>query len=237
MDISKSTINRMLHGPEYTTPASVGLFEGKYHAMTSETEMQDQSSRERVMRWIAKKIALEGENAAWVTGSQLRPTGNDNTLSPSLASLVACLMDGYPVNVGRIIATEMRDRPLKVLKSSRRSWPRCELKLPVHVPTPVMPECLMNFFSEPTTTQSIDNFWGDLPKRKSGKRKHKSDDFDEEKPSYLSKEENKRNKKAHKKLRKKAREDKTLEEHRSDALLAGASGSAIPPPVLSVQLT
>uniref|UniRef100_M1DYT5 Putative plant transposon protein domain-containing protein n=1 Tax=Solanum tuberosum TaxID=4113 RepID=M1DYT5_SOLTU len=47
-----------------------------------------------------------------VVRAQLRPIANDNTLSPSLASLVACLMVGYPVNAGWIIATEMRDRAL-----------------------------------------------------------------------------------------------------------------------------
>uniref|UniRef100_M1E0A1 Putative plant transposon protein domain-containing protein n=1 Tax=Solanum tuberosum TaxID=4113 RepID=M1E0A1_SOLTU len=47
-----------------------------------------------------------------VVHAQLRPIGNDNTLSPSLASLVACFMAGYPINVKRIIAIEMRDRAL-----------------------------------------------------------------------------------------------------------------------------
>uniref|UniRef100_M1DTY9 Integrase core domain containing protein n=1 Tax=Solanum tuberosum TaxID=4113 RepID=M1DTY9_SOLTU len=40
IDISETTINRMLHGPEYTTPTLVDLFEGKHHAVTSETEME-----------------------------------------------------------------------------------------------------------------------------------------------------------------------------------------------------
>uniref|UniRef100_M1DFB9 Integrase core domain containing protein n=1 Tax=Solanum tuberosum TaxID=4113 RepID=M1DFB9_SOLTU len=92
---------------------------GKHHVVTSEAKMEVQSSREFTMHWIARKIALEGENGSWVIGllihitkasfsfpakvwwvvvyAQLRPTGNDNTLSPSLASLVACLMAGYPV--------------------------------------------------------------------------------------------------------------------------------------------
>ncbi|KAH0644570.1 hypothetical protein KY284_032454 [Solanum tuberosum] len=39
-------------------------------------------------------------------------TVNNSKLSPSLASLVACLMSKYPLNVGWIIATEMRDRAL-----------------------------------------------------------------------------------------------------------------------------
>ncbi|KAH0715035.1 hypothetical protein KY284_007940 [Solanum tuberosum] len=64
VNISKSTINRMLHGPEYITPASVGLFEGKHHAVTSEVEIEVQSSHERIMHWIARQISSEGENAS-----------------------------------------------------------------------------------------------------------------------------------------------------------------------------
>ncbi|KAH0706110.1 hypothetical protein KY285_010637 [Solanum tuberosum] len=114
----------MLHGLEYTAPASVGLFEGKHHEVTSDTTMEIQDSRERVLRWIAKQIAIDGENVVWVTTTptlitkaslsfpakvwwvvvrvQLRPTANDNALSPSLDSLVACIMVGYPMNVGLI---------------------------------------------------------------------------------------------------------------------------------------
>ncbi|KAK4715889.1 hypothetical protein R3W88_014227 [Solanum pinnatisectum] len=86
------------------------------------------------MRWIVSYIAIEGEAAAWVSDphvsitkacltfsakvwwsivrAQLRPTRNDNTLSPSLVSLVVCLMARYLVNVGWIITMEMRDRAL-----------------------------------------------------------------------------------------------------------------------------
>ncbi|KAH0773546.1 hypothetical protein KY290_010683 [Solanum tuberosum] len=41
VNISEETINRMLHGLEYTAPDSVGLFEGKHHVVTSESEMED----------------------------------------------------------------------------------------------------------------------------------------------------------------------------------------------------
>uniref|UniRef100_M1DG46 Integrase core domain containing protein n=1 Tax=Solanum tuberosum TaxID=4113 RepID=M1DG46_SOLTU len=67
IDISEDTINRMLHGPEYTAPTSVDLFEGKHHAVTSDTKIEVQSSRERVLRWIASEITLDRENAVWVT--------------------------------------------------------------------------------------------------------------------------------------------------------------------------
>uniref|UniRef100_M1DZG0 Putative plant transposon protein domain-containing protein n=1 Tax=Solanum tuberosum TaxID=4113 RepID=M1DZG0_SOLTU len=134
VNISEETINRILQGPEYTTPASIGLFEGKYHVVTSESEMEDPSSREHIMHWIAGYIATEREAVAWVSEphvpitktsltfqakvwwsivrAQLLPIANDNTLSPSLASLVAFRMAGYLVNAVWIIATEMRDRAL-----------------------------------------------------------------------------------------------------------------------------
>uniref|UniRef100_M1DY22 Putative plant transposon protein domain-containing protein n=1 Tax=Solanum tuberosum TaxID=4113 RepID=M1DY22_SOLTU len=134
IDISETRVNRMLHGPEYRTHVSVGLFEVRHQTVTSETEMDDPSSREFVMRWIFGQIAIEGETASWVANAevqitkasllfpskvwwaffraQLLATANDNTLSPSFASLVACLIVVYLLNVVRIIATKMRDKTL-----------------------------------------------------------------------------------------------------------------------------
>lgn len=60
-----------MHGPEYTTLTLVGLFDGKKHAMTSDTEMEDQTSRDRVMRWISGLITSEGVNAPWVADAQM----------------------------------------------------------------------------------------------------------------------------------------------------------------------
>ncbi|KAH0679060.1 hypothetical protein KY284_020145 [Solanum tuberosum] len=60
VDISEASISRMLHGPKYTTPISIGLFKAKHHAVTSESEMEDPTSREHVMYWIAGYIAKEG---------------------------------------------------------------------------------------------------------------------------------------------------------------------------------
>uniref|UniRef100_M1DDW5 Putative plant transposon protein domain-containing protein n=1 Tax=Solanum tuberosum TaxID=4113 RepID=M1DDW5_SOLTU len=120
--------------PRILCTGLVGFFEAKHHEVTSDITMKINSSRETVLRWIAKQISIDGENVVWVTTmptlipkallsfpakvwwvvvhAQLRPIGTDNTLSPSLASLVTCLMAGYPVNVGRIITTEMRNRAL-----------------------------------------------------------------------------------------------------------------------------
>ncbi|KAH0693242.1 hypothetical protein KY285_020339 [Solanum tuberosum] len=47
IDIFEQTINKKLHGPEYTAPVSIGLFEGEHHEVTSDTTMEDQNSRER----------------------------------------------------------------------------------------------------------------------------------------------------------------------------------------------
>uniref|UniRef100_M1E0A8 Uncharacterized protein n=1 Tax=Solanum tuberosum TaxID=4113 RepID=M1E0A8_SOLTU len=63
IDIFEASINRILYGPKYSAPSSVGLFEGKHHEVTSDAMIEDQNSRERVLRWIAKKIAIDGENA------------------------------------------------------------------------------------------------------------------------------------------------------------------------------
>ncbi|KAH0769425.1 hypothetical protein KY290_013406 [Solanum tuberosum] len=74
VDISEAAINRMLHGPTYTPPTSVGLFEGKQHTITSESEMEDPTSRYRIMLWIAWIITSEGKNVAWVTGPHVHIT-------------------------------------------------------------------------------------------------------------------------------------------------------------------
>ena len=57
----------MLHGPKYTAPAFVRLFKGKHHAVTSKSEMEDPTSREGIMCWIACYIATEKEEVAWVS--------------------------------------------------------------------------------------------------------------------------------------------------------------------------
>uniref|UniRef100_M1D9B6 Putative plant transposon protein domain-containing protein n=1 Tax=Solanum tuberosum TaxID=4113 RepID=M1D9B6_SOLTU len=106
IDISEALINRMLYGPEYSAPVSVGLFEGKHHEVTSDATMEDQTSRERVLCWIAKHIAIDGENAGWVTTTPTLITKASLSFPAKHAS------GGYPVNAGRIIAIEMRDRAL-----------------------------------------------------------------------------------------------------------------------------
>uniref|UniRef100_M1DN98 Putative plant transposon protein domain-containing protein n=1 Tax=Solanum tuberosum TaxID=4113 RepID=M1DN98_SOLTU len=352
--------------------------------------MEIQDSRERVLHWIARKITIDGENAVWVTTTptlitkallffptkvlwvvvhaQLRPTVNDNTLSSSLAFLIACLLVGYPINLGRIRAIELRDRalneraelpfPCLIGKLCRQAnippnrlinrWgeaakliqvskikdvvnhlfgaksrvvgtlvvvPRVPLDIPqadkgpekggiipafhrgttttsffltgsktlVHqivnrmpqliqrdvlpakkeikyemrkeldvlkdrmdglenlvqdrfqVPTPVMPDSLMQLLNQAPSTQSIDNLWGELPKSKSGKRKHKAGESDKELPADLSKKERWQHKKACRALRREAREKEAPEQQRRKAVLARASGSGAPSPASGSQ--
>uniref|UniRef100_M1DR09 Integrase core domain containing protein n=1 Tax=Solanum tuberosum TaxID=4113 RepID=M1DR09_SOLTU len=45
----------------------------------------------------------------------------------------------------------------------------------VQVPTMVMLESLMQFLSQAPSVQSLDDFWGELPKSKSGKKNTKSE--------------------------------------------------------------
>ncbi|KAK4707244.1 hypothetical protein R3W88_033216 [Solanum pinnatisectum] len=83
---------------------------------------------------------------------------------------------------------------------------------PVQVPTPVMPNSLMKIFDEQPTTQSLDDIWGEIPKSKSGKRKKKIGEFDDELPADISREERKQHKKAHRASRKEAKKKKALEQ-------------------------
>lgn len=44
IDISESSINRILHAPDYIDPSSVGLFEGKHKDVTKAANIEDQVS-------------------------------------------------------------------------------------------------------------------------------------------------------------------------------------------------
>ncbi|KAH0781459.1 hypothetical protein KY290_001057 [Solanum tuberosum] len=163
VDISENTINRFLHGLNYTAPTTLGQYKGCHNFVTSEIEMEDLVSKESIMNWIAGLIATDNKAAAWVANSmvhitkasltflekvkwevvraQLQPIGNDQTLSPSQVSLVACIISVYAFNVRYIIATEMRDFSLneKVVSFSIR-------RLCVHVNIP--PNKLVDIYVE-----------------------------------------------------------------------------------------
>ncbi|KAH0748212.1 hypothetical protein KY290_027444 [Solanum tuberosum] len=77
---------------------------------------------------------------------------------------------------------------------------------PVQVPTLVMPDSLMQLLNQAPSTQSLDDVWGELPMSKSGKRKHRAEESDEETHADLSREKKRQEKKARKASRKEARE-------------------------------
>ena len=103
----------------------------KGSTMTSSTQP---TLKKGQLWWITKHITIDGEPASQETTTpntiakftlpfpakvrqvvvreQLWPTVYDNTLLPSLASLVACLLCGYMINTRRIISKEMRDRSI-----------------------------------------------------------------------------------------------------------------------------
>ncbi|KAH0748165.1 hypothetical protein KY290_027397 [Solanum tuberosum] len=104
VDISKTEVNKFMHGLECTTPTIV-LYEVRHRSVTSELEMSNLVPREQITRWIVGLITTDGQAASWVANpkfhitkaslsfpakvrwvivrAQLRPTGNDNTLSLS----------------------------------------------------------------------------------------------------------------------------------------------------------
>jgi len=59
---------------------------------------------------------------------------------------------------------------------------------PVQVPTPILSESLMQMLNQAPSTQPIDDLWGELPMRKSVKRKHKDGELDEEIPTDPARE-------------------------------------------------
>uniref|UniRef100_M1DAI0 Uncharacterized protein n=1 Tax=Solanum tuberosum TaxID=4113 RepID=M1DAI0_SOLTU len=237
------------------------------------------------------EIAIDGENAVWVTTmptlitkallsfpakvwwvvvrAYLIPTANDNTLSPLLTSLVACLMVGYPgessqpsteapspsasashapgtyatipmIFLEKLVADQHQTRTLvdqivnrmpqdgwfgepcavdsvdnEEFKAQLAEMQTQVVKLaekPVKVPTLVMLESLMPLINKAPSTQSLDEFWGKLPKSKSGKRKHKAGEFDEEIPADLSRKGRRQENKTRKASRKASREKEALEQ-------------------------
>uniref|UniRef100_M1D8S4 Uncharacterized protein n=1 Tax=Solanum tuberosum TaxID=4113 RepID=M1D8S4_SOLTU len=94
---------------------------------------------------------------------------------------------------------EMRTQVAKLVEKS------------VQVPTPIMPDSLMQMLNQEPSTQSIDDLWGELPKSKSDKRKHITEESDEKIPADLSREQRRQEKKARKASRKAAREKEAIE--------------------------
>ena len=101
------------------------IYEGSHHSVTSKVEMEDPISRESIMRLIATLITTNVDATSWVanpqvhipkaslafptkvwwvvTLAQLHPIRNANSLSPSQAALISCIMDGYILYVWEIV--------------------------------------------------------------------------------------------------------------------------------------
>uniref|UniRef100_M1DM60 Integrase core domain containing protein n=1 Tax=Solanum tuberosum TaxID=4113 RepID=M1DM60_SOLTU len=82
---------------------------------------------------------------------------------------------------------------------------------PVPVPTPVMPESLMQMLNQAPSMQSIEDLCGEPPTSKSGKRKHKAGEIDEETPTDPAREARRQEKRARKASKREAREKEALE--------------------------
>uniref|UniRef100_M1DX99 Integrase core domain containing protein n=1 Tax=Solanum tuberosum TaxID=4113 RepID=M1DX99_SOLTU len=257
VDISEDTINRMLYGSEYTGPASVGLFEGKHDTVTRETEMEVQSSRERVLRWIARQIVVDGEKAVWVTGTPILIT----KASLSFPTKV-WLIDRWGEAFRLTQASKIKDvaNHLFGVKFGAVGSLAVVPHVPIDIPDvnrgPEQGESSQPSTEAPLPSASIsqapntEEFKSQLAEMraqvaklvenpvqgKSGKRKHKAGESDEELSAELSKEERKQQKKDRRASKKEAREKETLEQQRRDAVLAGASGSGAPAPVSGSQL-
>ncbi|KAH0632841.1 hypothetical protein KY284_035627 [Solanum tuberosum] len=139
-------------------------------------------------------------------------------------------MDGLEVHVQNQLqaAGSVNAEELKIKLAEMKAKIAKLAEKPVIVPPLVVLESLLSLFTEPPITQTIDDFWGEVPKHKFGKRKHKAGVTDEELPADLSKEERRQQKKARKASKKKAREEEALAQQQRDVMLAGASGSGVP---------
>uniref|UniRef100_M1DNU9 Integrase core domain containing protein n=1 Tax=Solanum tuberosum TaxID=4113 RepID=M1DNU9_SOLTU len=97
---------------------------------------------------------------------------------------------------------------------------RTQIAKPVHVPTPFMPESLMQMLTQEPSTKSLDEFWGEHPKAKSGKRQHRAGESVEERPTDPTREERRREKRSRKASRKEAQEKEVREQQQRETTLS-----------------
>uniref|UniRef100_M1DA00 Integrase core domain containing protein n=1 Tax=Solanum tuberosum TaxID=4113 RepID=M1DA00_SOLTU len=83
---------------------------------------------------------------------------------------------------------------------------------PAQVPTPVMPESLMQMLSQAPSTQTLDDLWREPPTSKSGKRKHITGELDEETPTAPAKEARRQEKRARRASKREAIEKEALDQ-------------------------
>jgi len=112
-------------------------------------------------------------------------------------------MDGLEVHDKNQAPDLVNTEELKTHLAEMRAEIAKLAKRPYTMPHMAVPESLMSLFIEPPTTQVLDDFWGEVPNGKSGKRKHKAGESNEYQPINLSKEERIQHKKPRKKSRRK----------------------------------
>uniref|UniRef100_M1DJD5 Integrase core domain containing protein n=1 Tax=Solanum tuberosum TaxID=4113 RepID=M1DJD5_SOLTU len=100
---------------------------------------------------------------------------------------------------------------------------------PVQVPTPIFLESLMQMLNQVPSTQSINDL-GRTPTSKSGKRKYKVGELDEETPTDPAREARRQEKRVCRTSKREAREKEDFEQQQRDAALIGAYGSGAPAP-------
>lgn len=64
VDILEASILRFTHGPEYTLHP-LGLNEHRRDLVRKEEQMDNPASYADILKWIEKKIAIEGTEASW----------------------------------------------------------------------------------------------------------------------------------------------------------------------------
>uniref|UniRef100_M1DBW3 Integrase core domain containing protein n=1 Tax=Solanum tuberosum TaxID=4113 RepID=M1DBW3_SOLTU len=220
IDISEASINKMLYGSKYSAPTSVGLFEGKHNEVTSDATMVDRTSRERVLCWIAKQIAIDGENAVWVI---------------TTLTLITKASLSFPTKVSKIkdVVNNLFGAKSATV-STLPIVPHVPLDIPHAYKGPEHGES-----SQPSTEASTPpTSASQTPEphtSKSGKRKHKAGELDEETPTDPAREARRQEKRAHRASKREAWEKEALEQEQRDATLVGASGSGAPAPTNEAQ--
>lgn len=67
VNISETTINRLLYGPSFITQVQTYLYNHQHHLVTSVENMSDLEERTQILWWIVQPIAIEGANVSWMT--------------------------------------------------------------------------------------------------------------------------------------------------------------------------
>lgn len=121
VDLSDSTINRFLHGPNFTPQATSPEF---YYRMQERAKQRPWLAKiivEGEPEWLKNtsarifKASMTQEARFWwgFVRSRLMRTTGDNIIDDARAILVAGLMSNYPLNFGEIIVDKMKIRVMR----------------------------------------------------------------------------------------------------------------------------